>query len=244
MRFFAVIPLALSVVVAQEIGASGDTKVSSGVSAIDNPNVNNGVQADSSLFAGGNGASEGNLFNNVVNGHFFNGNFNAAIQDNLANNAGETRISGNSGWTANGDSNALGAVQNDFGVGTPFAKRSGEADYSNNQYHASAPVYNAPAHNVPAYKAPAYNAPAHNAPAYNAPAVYHPTVPYVTIPVVIPAPAHYYAPVYHIKPAPVPYKAPVAEKPAYHSVPNYAAPSAPVVEKKAEQKATIIQNQA
>ncbi|KAJ2803012.1 hypothetical protein H4R20_003059 [Coemansia guatemalensis] len=222
MRFFAVISLALSVAVAQEIGATGDSKVASGVSAIDNPNVNNGFQADSSLFAGGNGANEGNLFNNVVNGHFANVNSNLAVEDNLVNNAGVSKVAGNSGWTANGDNNALGAVQNDFGI--PFAKRGSEADYSNNQYHAAAPVYNAPA--------------------YKAPAVYHPTVPYVTIPVVIPAPVHYYAPVFHTKPAPVSYKAPVAEKPAYHSAPDYAAPSAPVVEKKAEQKATIIQNQA
>ncbi|PIA17556.1 hypothetical protein COEREDRAFT_7516 [Coemansia reversa NRRL 1564] len=224
MRFFGVLSVALSVAVAQEIGVSGDHKVVSGVNAIDNPNVNNGVQVDSSLVAGDNGASEGNLFNNVVNGHFSNVNSNAAVQDNLINNAGITKVSGNSGWTANGDNNALGAVQNDFGVFTPFFKRENEADHPNNHYHAAAPVYNAPAHKGPAV-------------------YHHPVVPYFAVPVVIPAPVHYYAPIFHHKPAHVPHKAPAAEKPVYHSAAYHAPPSAHIEEKNEEQKATIIQNQ-
>ncbi|KAJ2165860.1 hypothetical protein IW139_002073 [Coemansia sp. RSA 353] len=242
MRFFTTVALTISAVVAQEIGVSSGDRVSAGASAIDHPNVNNGMQSDGSLFVSGT-AGQGGLFNNVVGSHFVNANLNTAFEDNLVNNPGFTSIAGNSGWVANGDRNALGSVQN-------VLVRRGE-------YHAAAPAYNAPASYHPAM------------PAYSAPVVYHPVGP-----IVVPAPVHYYAPVFHAYPAPSMYKAPVAEKPAHYAAPEYHAPVAekpahyaapeyhapiaapayhsavpapiavPVEIKKSAQTATIIQNQA
>ncbi|KAJ1857859.1 hypothetical protein GGH12_001381 [Coemansia sp. RSA 1822] len=232
MRFFTTVALAISAVVAQEIGVSSGDKVSAGASAIDNPNINNGMQTDGSLFVSGS-AGQGGLFNNVVGSHFVNANLNTAIEDNLVNNPGFTSIAGNSGWVANGDRNALGSVQNVLG--------------RRDAYHAAAPAYSAPVAYHPAV------------PAYSAPVVYHPVAPYAAIaPIVVPAPVHYYAPVFHTYPAPSTYKAPVAEKPAHYTAPEYHAPVAaskyhgaaaapvivPVESKQSSQTATIIQNQA
>ncbi|KAJ2476102.1 hypothetical protein IWW56_005099 [Coemansia sp. RSA 2131] len=232
MRFFTTVALAISAVVAQEIGVSSGDKVSAGASAIDNPNVNNGVQTDGSLFVSGS-AGQGGLFNNVVGSHFVNANLNTAIEDNLVNNPGFTSIAGSSGWVANGDRNALGSVQNVLG--------------RRDVYHAAAPAYSAPVAYHPAV------------PAYSAPVVYHPVAPYAAIaPIVVPAPVHYYAPVFHTYPAPSTYKAPVAEKPAHYTAPEYHVPVAapkyhgaaaapvivPVESKQSSQTATIIQNQA
>ncbi|KAJ2502196.1 hypothetical protein GGH96_001268 [Coemansia sp. RSA 1972] len=234
MRFFTTVALAISAVVAQEIGVSSGDKVSAGASAIDHPKVNNGVQADGSLFVSGT-AGQGQLLNNVVGSHFVNANLNTAFEDNLVNNPGFTSIAGNSGWVANGDRNALGSVQN-------VLNRRGE-------YHAAAPAYTAPVAYHPVV--PAYSAP-----------VYHPVAP-----IVVPAPVHNYAPVFHTYPAPAAYKAPVAEKPAHYAAPaapeyhapiaapEYHAPVAayhgaaapiavPVESKQTSQTATIIQNQA
>ncbi|KAJ2310814.1 hypothetical protein IWW54_002990 [Coemansia sp. RSA 2705] len=224
MRFFSTIALCLSAAAAQQIGAANGDKVAAGASAIDNPNVNNGVQADSSLFASG-GSGQGSLFNNVFNSHFVNDNLNTAVNDNLVNNPGFTTVAGNSGWTANGDQNALGSVQNVFKRGA---------------YQAAVPAYHAPAvyHPYAAIAPIVVPAPVH----YYAP-VFHtqPPPPYKA-----PAaekPAHYAAP------AAPEYHAPAAE---YHAAapaaPEYHAPAAaeyhaaaPAV---AKQAATIIQNQA
>ncbi|KAJ2359077.1 hypothetical protein IWW50_000079 [Coemansia erecta] len=200
MRFFTTIALTISAAVAQEIGATSGDKVSAGASAIAHPNVNNGVQTDGSLFVSGTGSGESSLFNNVFGGHFVNANLNTAIEDNLVNNPGFNSVSGSSGWIANGDGNALGAVQNTFG------KR---------EYHAALPA----------------------APAYHAPAVYHPVAPYAAVaPIIVPAPVQYYAPVFHTRPAPAHYAAPVAEKPAHYAAPVAEKPAhyaAPVAEKPA-----------
>ncbi|KAJ2714317.1 hypothetical protein H4R19_001792 [Coemansia spiralis] len=118
MRTFSAILLAASAVLAQEIGFSGGGSVSSGSNAISNPNINTGVQFDSSLIVG-HGSND--LFNNVVGSSFTNINSNTAIKANPVNNPSRTSVSGNDGWTANGDANALGPVVSDF----DFQKRAG-----------------------------------------------------------------------------------------------------------------------
>ncbi|KAJ2157896.1 hypothetical protein GGF46_004182 [Coemansia sp. RSA 552] len=140
MRFFVVLSSVAAFAAAQEIGVSGGDSVVAGTNAIDNPNVNNGVQADASLFAGGNSGGA-NIFHDVVGSQFLNANLNAAVQDNLANNVGVFHVGGNSGWTANGDANALGPVSN------------------------ALPVYKAPVEDKPPYKAPTTENPPYKAPA-------------------------------------------------------------------------------
>ncbi|KAI9472545.1 hypothetical protein BX667DRAFT_500009 [Coemansia mojavensis] len=264
MHFLTSVILAMSVAVAQEVSVTDGDKASAGASAIDSPNVNNGVQVESSLFASDGGAGTERLFNNVFNTHFTSAHVNVAADDNLINNPGFTSLSGDDGWIANGDNNLLGPLEN------LFSKRGSAS------YHSSAP-YHAPA------TAP-YHAPAH---------YYRYSTPYVVAtPILVPAPVHYY-PVFHTHPPPsAPYKAPAheapapkynapaAEKPAYKGTapvvekpdykhiapvgekpdykhtapvvekpaPSYEAPAyqgaAPVVSKQATQSAVIIQNQA
>ncbi|KAI8326464.1 hypothetical protein GQ54DRAFT_267736, partial [Martensiomyces pterosporus] len=112
MRTFAALLVAASATaLAQEIGFSGGSNAVTGSNAISNPNVNNGWQSDSSLFASGSGES-GSLFNNVVGSSFSTVNSNSAVKDNIINNPTQSHVQGNEGWTANGDSNNLGPVQN------------------------------------------------------------------------------------------------------------------------------------
>ncbi|KAJ2834058.1 hypothetical protein J3B01_004145 [Coemansia erecta] len=135
MRTFTAIIFASSAVLAQEIGFSGGADVVSGSNAISNPNVNNGWQADSSLFASeGTGAS---TFNNVAGSSFTSVNANTASKDNILNNPSLTSVKGNSGWTANGDANALGPVQNQFGA-QPFFRRAGDVVFADNHHQVNA----------------------------------------------------------------------------------------------------------
>ncbi|KAJ2519309.1 hypothetical protein GGI11_002609 [Coemansia sp. RSA 2049] len=249
MRYFASLVLAAAASVsAQEIGVSEGSKVSAGASAIDNPNVNNGFQAESSLLtSGGSTAFGGNtLFNHVAGSQFTNINENLSVQDNLVNNPGFTSVHGNNGWTADGDGNLMGPVLNDMRGGfAPLRKRAGDVVFANNAHHAASVMYSpfAPAayygpatvisYPVPMV-APVYYAPVHKqtrgysaqAPAKEAPK-YAGNAPVVEQPK-----PDYHAPVAE-QPKPE-YKAPVAEQPKsdYHAPvaekpkPEYHAPVA------------------
>ncbi|KAJ2784587.1 hypothetical protein H4R18_001052 [Coemansia javaensis] len=134
MRAAASIVLAASTVLAQEIGFSGGPNIVSGSNAISNPTINNGWLSDSSLIVGRRSVDTGNVFNDVVGSTFTNINANAAIKDNLINNPGATSVSGNSGWTANGDANAMGPVANQFG------RRGGDVVFADNHHQVSSQV--------------------------------------------------------------------------------------------------------
>ncbi|KAJ1986154.1 hypothetical protein EDC05_006397 [Coemansia umbellata] len=252
MRFFTV--LAFSVAAsAQEIGFSAGANVASGSSAIDNPNINNGVQVDSSLFASG--VTSGNtLFNHISGSHFASVNENLSIQDNLANNPGFASVAGSSGWTANGDANSMGPVKNDFrGAADLLHKRGGDIVFaSNNHYSGAAVVYHPAvvpylAHAIvhipvsvvtPGYSsAPIAEQPK---PEYKAPVAEQPKPEYKA-PVVEQPKPEYKAPVVE-QPKPE-YKAPIVEqpKPAAYSAPTSPAPAK---YEKAEQEAIIVQNKA
>ncbi|KAJ2514765.1 hypothetical protein H4217_005567 [Coemansia sp. RSA 1939] len=246
MRYFASLVLAAAASVsAQEIGVSEGSKVSAGASAIDNPNVNNGFQAESSLLtSGGSTAFGGNtLFNHVAGSQFTNINENLSVQDNLVNNPGFTSVHGNNGWTADGDGNLMGPVLNDMRGGfAPLRKRAGDVVFANNAHHAASVMYSpfAPAayygpatvisYPVPMV-APVYYAPVHKqtrgysaqAPAKEAPK-YAGNAPVVEQP----------KPDYHAPPKPE-YKAPAAEQP------KHVYPS-PVAEKPVEYSASPITN--
>ncbi|KAJ2545765.1 hypothetical protein EV175_005800, partial [Coemansia sp. RSA 1933] len=156
MRFIATFVLAAAAVSAQDVGFAEGTKAAAGASAIDNPNVNNGVQWDSSLSASG-ASSENTLFNHVADSEFSNVNENISLQDNLANNLGFTSVEGNSGWTADGNGNVMGPVLNDMrGVDTPLRKRAGDVVFANNHHTdiaSTSMVYNP---YVAPYYAPAF----------------------------------------------------------------------------------------
>ncbi|KAJ2803906.1 hypothetical protein H4R20_002709 [Coemansia guatemalensis] len=167
MRTFATVILASSAVLAQEVGFSDGPSVASGSNAISNPNVNNGWQSDSSLFAGAGQGGASDVFNNVVGSSFTNVNSNSAIKDNLVNNPSAAFVKGNDGWTANGDANALGPVQSSFGAGV--FRRGGDVVFADNHHQASAQVATnvVPQANFvqPGFVAPAFTAPQF-APAY------------------------------------------------------------------------------
>ncbi|KAJ1725491.1 hypothetical protein LPJ53_000306 [Coemansia erecta] len=136
MRTFTAIVFAATAVLGQEIGFSGGASVSSGSSAVSNPNVNNGWQSDSSLFSSGESGGV-NTFNNVAGSSFTNVNANAAFKDNILNNPSITGVKGNDGWTANGDANNLGPVQNLFG-GAGVFRRGGDVLFADNHHQVQA----------------------------------------------------------------------------------------------------------
>ncbi|KAJ2093842.1 hypothetical protein GGI09_005735 [Coemansia sp. S100] len=129
MRTYTAIAFAASAVLAQEIGFSGGSSISSGSNAVSNPNVNNGWQADSSLFSSG-GSGAPSTFNNVAGSSFTSVNSNAAFKDNLVNNPSASFVKGNDGWTANGNQNAMGPVQNLFGGAVPVFRRGGDVVFA------------------------------------------------------------------------------------------------------------------
>ncbi|KAJ2863463.1 hypothetical protein GGH94_003588 [Coemansia aciculifera] len=129
MRTYTAIAFAASAVFAQEIGFSGGSSISSGSNAVSNPNVNNGWQADSSLFSSG-GSGAPSTFNNIAGSSFTSVNSNAAFKDNILNNPSATFVKGNDGWTANGNQNAMGPVQNLFGGAVPVFRRGGDVVFA------------------------------------------------------------------------------------------------------------------
>ncbi|KAJ2084383.1 hypothetical protein H4R24_000013 [Coemansia sp. RSA 988] len=139
MHVAGVLFAVFGLVASQEIGVSGGANVVDGPNAISNPNVNNGWQADSSLFTGSGSNSDGgpNVFNGVSGSSFTNINSNTAIKDNIVNNPSTDFVSGNSGWTANGDRNQLGPVQNEFGAG---AHRRRDVVFASNHHQAQSQV--------------------------------------------------------------------------------------------------------
>ncbi|KAJ2461311.1 hypothetical protein GGF42_000275 [Coemansia sp. RSA 2424] len=136
MRTFTAIAFAASAALAQEVGFSGGSSISSGSNAISNPNVNNGWQADSSLFASG-GSGAPSTFNNVAGSSFTSVNSNAAFKDNLINNPSATFVKGNDGWTANGNQNSLGPVQNLFGGAVPVFRRGGDVVFADVRHQSN-----------------------------------------------------------------------------------------------------------
>ncbi|KAJ1799719.1 hypothetical protein LPJ59_001631 [Coemansia sp. RSA 2399] len=144
MRTVSALLIAASAVVAQEVGFTGGASLSDGTNAISNPNVNNGMQWDSSLVAGaGSGSSAGpTTFNDIVGSSFTNVNSNAAIKDNLVNNPSFNHVKGNDGWTANGDSNSMGPVQNLFGADAAGFRRRGDVVFADNHHQVQSQVAN------------------------------------------------------------------------------------------------------
>ncbi|ORX70434.1 hypothetical protein DL89DRAFT_292124 [Linderina pennispora] len=133
---------------AQEIGATDGPSIVSGSNAISAPNVNNGWQAEGSFFSGADGG-HGSLFNNIVGSSFSTVNSNSLSKGNIINNPSFTSVSGNDGWTANGDSNQLGPVGNFFGHG--FVRRSGDVVFASNHHQLNrAPGFVHPAFVHPA----------------------------------------------------------------------------------------------
>ncbi|KAJ2526307.1 hypothetical protein IWW43_006422 [Coemansia sp. RSA 1935] len=134
----------VSLAAAQEVGFTDGDSIVAGPNAISNPNVNNGWQADSSLFAGS-GSSGGSsnsgpqLFNDIVGSSFTKINSNTAFKDNLVNNPSVTFGSGNDGWTANGDRNELGPVQNEFGA----VHKRGDVVFASNHHQTGSQVVHA-----------------------------------------------------------------------------------------------------
>ncbi|KAJ1951732.1 hypothetical protein GGI12_006413 [Dipsacomyces acuminosporus] len=142
MRTFAALLVAASATLAQEVGVTGGPNVASGTNGISAPNVNSGWEADSSAFVGGSSAAPAGVLNNVAGSTFTSVNSNSAVKNNIINNPSQTHVKGNDGWTANGDANNLGPVQNLFGsVGAlplagaiPFFKRGGDVVFANNHH--------------------------------------------------------------------------------------------------------------
>ncbi|KAJ1646308.1 hypothetical protein J3B02_006289 [Coemansia erecta] len=233
MRSFTAIVFAASAVLAQEIGFSGGPSVSSGTNGISNPNVNNGWQSDSSLFSGGESAGV-NTFNNVAGSSFTNVNANSAVKDNIINNPSFAAVKGNNGWTANGDANNLGPVQNLFGAaGAGVFRRSGDVVFADSHHQIQqAPV--APVHFVqPQFSAPFFAQPQFVAGAVvkrNGDVVFADNHHQIDSFVPTVAFAQQAVPVFQHQPV-------VAIQPIVHHA------VAPVVAEQNGQKATIVQNQ-
>ncbi|KAJ2723484.1 hypothetical protein GGI07_002608 [Coemansia sp. Benny D115] len=125
MKFFTAIIVAATAVVAQQIGSEEGPSVASGPSAVSNPNVNNGWQAQNSLF--NSGSDGGNVFEHLTGNTFNKAVSNSATNDNNFVNPSQVHVSGNTGPTTNGEGNHIGDVFSDgfrgFGGFGGFHKR-------------------------------------------------------------------------------------------------------------------------
>ncbi|KAJ1798730.1 hypothetical protein LPJ75_006795, partial [Coemansia sp. RSA 2598] len=119
----------------QEVSSSNGAAVSSGSSAVSNPNINNGNQIDSSLIVGGPAAGAGEVeaqdpgsagdkvFADVMGASFTEINTNSANKDNIVANAHITTINGNEGETINGEASNIGDSQRIAGLVRRAAER-------------------------------------------------------------------------------------------------------------------------
>ncbi|PIA14136.1 hypothetical protein COEREDRAFT_82961 [Coemansia reversa NRRL 1564] len=159
MKFFATLVLAATAVVAQQIGSDSGPTVADGPSAVSNPNINNGQQAQNSLVDGSN--KGGNVFQGLTGNTFSDSVSNLGISDNNFVNPSQTSVSGNKGDTANGEGNHIGDfIQAATGFG-PIRKRDAvfnNFDHAAWGYHPVFPVY-APVYGVPVYPHPGFVAP-------------------------------------------------------------------------------------
>ncbi|KAJ2506879.1 hypothetical protein GGI11_006526 [Coemansia sp. RSA 2049] len=117
MKFFATLFIGAAAVLAQQQENNQGPNASTGPNAVSNPNVNNGFQAQGSLFDGS--VSGGNAIDGIADGSFNHGASNEAVLDSNFVNPSENKISGNRGETANGANNQLGDFVQGFG-GRPF----------------------------------------------------------------------------------------------------------------------------
>ncbi|ORX65247.1 hypothetical protein DL89DRAFT_271207 [Linderina pennispora] len=120
----------------QEIGSTDGPSIVSAPNAISAPNVNNGWQADGSFFSGGS-SQGGNAFTNIFGSSFSTVNSNDVSKGNIVNNPSQSHVKGNDGWTANGNSNLLGPVQNTFSA-AGFVRRNSDVVFANNAHQVSA----------------------------------------------------------------------------------------------------------
>ncbi|KAJ2858151.1 hypothetical protein J3B02_000491 [Coemansia erecta] len=223
MKFFAAILVAATTAIAQQVGSEEGPSVSSGPSAVSNPNVNNGWQSQNSLF--NSGSDGGNVFENLSGNSFSKSIGNTAVNDNNFINPSQTRVSGNTGSTTNGEGNHIGDV---FTGADQFAGFGGVAGWG--AFHKRDAVFNnyGYGHARAAYPVAygGYQREAVAAPVYAHPVAYSHPVAYAPHPVAYaPHPVAY-------APRPAPYAAP-AYRPAYPVANNYN-----------HQQASIVQNQA
>ncbi|KAI9499830.1 hypothetical protein GGI25_005572 [Coemansia spiralis] len=135
MKFFAALVVAATAVLAQQQEGNQGPNISEGPSAVSNPNVNNGFQAQGSFLDSS--SSGGNKISGEVGGSFNHEASNSAILDSNFINPSQSSVSGNKGNTANGEGNHIGdlfeglggfglhrrdAVFNNFGHGYDHAR--------------------------------------------------------------------------------------------------------------------------
>ncbi|KAJ2489581.1 hypothetical protein IWW37_003861 [Coemansia sp. RSA 2050] len=128
MQIFATLVVAATAVLAQQIGSEEGPSVSNGPVALSNPNVNNGWQAQNSLI--NSGTDGGNVFENLSGNTFSKSLSNFAMSDNNFINPSQTKVSGNSGSTTNGEGNMIG----DFFAGAVSGLHRRDAVFNNYGY--------------------------------------------------------------------------------------------------------------
>ncbi|KAJ1659298.1 hypothetical protein GGF38_004101, partial [Coemansia sp. RSA 25] len=146
MQIFATLVVAATAVLAQQIGSEEGPSVANGPVALSNPNVNNGWQAQNSIVTSGSDGS--NLFENLSGNTFSKSISNFAMSDNNFINPSQTKVSGNSGATTNGEGNMIG----DFFGGPVNGGAMHRRDAVVNNYGGYA-------HARGGYSAPAYERP-------------------------------------------------------------------------------------
>ncbi|KAJ2417663.1 hypothetical protein GGF41_005363, partial [Coemansia sp. RSA 2531] len=157
MQIFATLVVAATAVLAQQIGSEEGPNVANGPVALSNPNVNNGWQAQNSLI--NSGTDGGNVFENLSGNTFSKSLSNFAMSDNNFINPSQTKVSGNSGSTTNGEGNMIGDFFGGPVSGGALHRR--DVAFNNNGY----------AHARVGYAEPAYGG-------YAAPVVYERPVVY------------------------------------------------------------------
>ncbi|KAI8320780.1 hypothetical protein GQ54DRAFT_298398 [Martensiomyces pterosporus] len=119
MQIFATLLVATATaaaVFAQGIANEGGDSISGGPAAIDDVNVNNGLQVQGSTVDAG--SSGGNLLQGVSGSSFSKSSSNTAVSNVNDVNHSESHVSGNTGSTANGEGNLIGDIGGLPGLGS------------------------------------------------------------------------------------------------------------------------------
>ncbi|KAJ2715221.1 hypothetical protein H4R19_001321 [Coemansia spiralis] len=105
MKVFAAVLAIAAAVSAQTIGSDGGSTSSSGNTSVSHSDKNNGQETTNSLSKSGD--SGNNEFKNLQGNTFSTNAKNTGTSDSAFTNQSDTKTSGNTGKTANGDENVL-----------------------------------------------------------------------------------------------------------------------------------------
>ncbi|KAJ2702236.1 hypothetical protein H4R19_005375 [Coemansia spiralis] len=129
VKVFAVVLALAAAATAQDVFADGGETESNGPAAVNHKNENSGTQVTNSLMDTGN--KGGNSFKDLTGNTFSSNASNEGTSDSNIINSSNTKVSGNTGNTANGNHNRIG---DDDGEKRRRRRRDVDSRLRNGQY--------------------------------------------------------------------------------------------------------------